>query len=165
LLRKNETKIPGHYEMMQLMEKKMRNLKMKSLANLKPLASIPDGDINLLLAQGITTTSSTVGPVAAPTALAVADTMAPTVADTTGTARALLYQWHQFELAGGPPQQDLYLTKTLVSPYELRDSNKNNPQHEGLMQMMQMMQMSMLQHNQYMEEQECKRQGGKVQID
>jgi hypothetical protein len=83
---------------------------MKSLANLKPLASVPNGDINLLLAQGITTASSTVGPVAAPTAPAVADTMAPTVADTTGSARALLYQWHQFELAG------VHLTKTFTSP-------------------------------------------------
>jgi hypothetical protein len=94
--------------------------------------SIPNDDINLLLAQHTTQVEGTqdTSPVAARTPTVTA--RPPTVAMTPM-----------------PTSRGYTLARPLVPPYECRGSNRNNPQHEGLMQMMQM---SMLQHNQYLEE-------------
>jgi hypothetical protein len=86
--------------------------------------SIPNDDMNLLLAQRTVQVEGTqdTSPVPAnrtPTiACAIARTPMPTSRGSTSSARPL------------------------VSPHDRRGSNRNNPQHDGLMQMMQM---SMLQ--------------------
>ena len=107
--------------------------------------NVPNDDINLLLALGTTATTPFIGPVA-PTTVPTA----PTDAASTGTAMAPANPTTPIRTSRGSTS-----ARHLVSPYERRGSNKNNPQHEGLMQMMQM---SMLQHNQFMEE-ERKRRG------
>ncbi len=53
-----------------------------------------------------------------------------------------------------PTSQRSTSARPLVSPWDRRGSNRNNPQHDGLLQMMQM---SMLQHNQYIEEERKRR--------
>jgi hypothetical protein len=132
---------------MQLMKKKTRNLKMKFLVNSKPIQWVPNDDINLLPAQGTTSTAPfiaghgtpLIGPVAATTDPTIPATMAPTVAATTGTARAPT----AVPMSPVQTSRGSISARTLVSPYERRGSNKSNPQHEGLIQMMQI---SMLQH-------------------
>jgi hypothetical protein len=111
---------------------------MKYLVNLKP-PSVPNDDIDLLLVQR---TAGTAAPTDPAVARSPTIATAPTVPRTPSTARAI------------PTSRGSTSARPLVSPYDRRGSNRNNPQHDGLMQMMQM---SMLQHNQYMEEERQRR--------
>jgi hypothetical protein len=85
----------------------------------------------------------------APSTAAPTTVQATTGAPTVAPARALTVPTTPTQTSKGSIS-----ARPSVSPYERGGSNKNNPQHEGLMQMMQV---SMLQHDQYMEEERTPR--------
>jgi hypothetical protein len=107
--------------------------------------SVPNEDIDLLLVQR----TAYYPTIATDPTVARSPTIAtdPPVLRTPPTARTPT-------LRVIPTSRGSTSARPLVSPYDHRGSNRNNPQHDGFMQMMQM---SMLQHNQYMEEEHQRR--------
>jgi hypothetical protein len=113
---------------------------------------ILNNDINLLMSQRTTQVEDTSSVVASvPTVAARLPTDTSSVAASVPTVAARL---PTVATTPSPTSRGSTSARPLVSPWDLRGSNRNNLQRDGLLQMMQM---SMLQHNQYIEEERKRR--------